>query len=181
VNAPFVPGRSSLSLDAMTNPLLRRSRGGNNHRPDCACRLCAFEPDPVLRFWSYVQKGDGCWEWVGPKNRYGYGVMRVERRRVAASRYSYQLAYGEIADRRLFVCHHCDNPACVRPGHLFLGTNLDNRRDAQVKGRLARSECPSGHAYIPENTYVSPRGQRMCRACQTRREKARNRARRLAS
>lgn len=82
-------------------------------------------------------RGDGCWEWSGYRNERGYGFTRVGgrgSRGVLAHRLSYMVNVGEIPDG-LHVLHRCDNPACVRPDHLFLGTNLDNIRDRMAKGR----------------------------------------------
>lgn len=87
------------------------------------------------RFWSKVQKTDGCWEWTGSRRPKGYGVFAVNgARRESAHRVAYALFIGPIS-AGFFVCHRCDNPRCVRPDHLFLGTQADNMRDMHAKGR----------------------------------------------
>lgn len=80
--------------------------------------------------------GRGCWEWTGPKNNKGYGMAYVRElgRRMSAHRASFTLSNGEIPDG-LWVLHKCDNPACVKPSHLFLGTPKDNVKDMFDKGR----------------------------------------------
>lgn len=92
------------------------------------------------RFWAKVACGalDACWEWHARRNERGYGMFHVSATRPTepASRVAYELTYGPIPDG-LWVLHHCDNPPCCNPGHLFLGTSLDNIRDAQAKGRDA--------------------------------------------
>lgn len=92
------------------------------------------------RFWEKVDVTKGCWNWTSSKEKDGYGQFRLPSgRRVQAHRFSWELTNGEIPDR-VFVCHHCDNPSCVRPDHLFLGTHDENMRDRNIKGRAARGE-----------------------------------------
>jgi hypothetical protein len=80
----------------------------------------------------------GCWEWVGAKTSQGYGSLRFNGKSVKAHRLSYSLINGEIPDGRM-ICHHCDNPSCVRPSHLYAGTAADNVRDCYVRGRNANN------------------------------------------
>ena len=97
--------------------------------------------DSQDRFWSKISKTDGCWLWVGALNSKGYGNFWWDGRYQAAHRVSFVLAKGEIPPK-IRVLHHCDTPACVRPDHLFLGTQLDNIRDMWAKGRSAHQTVP---------------------------------------
>ena len=148
------------------------------------------------RFWSKVEKGVGsaCWEWSGSRDQDGYGTLLIDSRRsssmrgkrVRAHRFSASLHFG-MFDQRLLVCHHCDNPRCVRPDHLYLGDPQSNSHDRSVRGRdfnAMKTHCPSGHEYTPENTYrPGGTGSRFCRECSridARRYHAANRERRAA-
>lgn len=89
------------------------------------------------RFYNYVEKTDGCWIWRGPQRERGYGCLYVEGKNIQAHRVSWMVHRGLIPSG-LYVCHRCDNPSCVNPEHLFIGTCADNVRDCHSKGRAAR-------------------------------------------
>lgn len=108
------------------------------------------DPRPIKdRFMEKVSlKTDKhCWEWRAAKKKEGYGFFGVgcrwdkTKRKMLAHRVSYEIFVGPIPSG-MFVCHHCDNPSCVNPDHLFVGTCQDNLRDMTEKGRRAKPPRP---------------------------------------
>lgn len=87
------------------------------------------------RLRYYIKIENNCWNWQGALNHGGYGKFSMKTyKNISAHRASYIIFKGKIADN-LYVCHTCDNPKCVNPDHLWLGTNKDNQRDSIKKGR----------------------------------------------
>lgn len=78
-----------------------------------------------------------CWTWVGAVSSNGYGHININGKLISAHRLSWELFHNEKPGKK-FVLHKCDNPLCVNPDHLFLGTNSDNQRDCIAKGRRAK-------------------------------------------
>lgn len=103
-----------------------------------------FRDHHINLFWSKVlkQPGGGCWTWTGNLSPRGYGNFKPGSSHInikvwRAHRFAWRITFGEIPDGML-ICHHCDNPTCVNPSHLFLGTSKDNAKDRESKGRGAR-------------------------------------------
>lgn len=108
-----------------------------------------------LRFWSFVEKGVKCWNWTAVRHHSGgYGIIRWRGVKTHAHRLSYQMSVGPVATD-LYVLHKCDNPACVRPDHLFTGDQDANMQDRKNKGHYrAKTHCRSGHAMTGENVVI---------------------------
>ena len=107
------------------------------------------------RFWNKVIKVDDneCWSWDAYKLKDGYGRFRLDHRMMLAHRMSWIIEHGKNIPDGLQVCHACDNPSCVNPTHLFLGTQSENMNDCVDKGRLGerKGECNRNSRLTKEN------------------------------
>ena len=91
----------------------------------------------------------GCWVWTGCRTGNGYGAFKINQRQVGAHQFAYLLFRGPLPQGYM-VCHHCDNPLCVNPQHLFLGTQLDNVRDMFSKGRQPIRKGSASYSILKE-------------------------------
>jgi hypothetical protein len=132
--------RSRLLCEARTVPLLRASL--LRHVESTGAEVAS----PIAeRIWQKIVRGNGCWEWTGTRYPNGYGSCASGKRgrNDYAHRVVWRLTFGRIPDG-LRVLHHCDNPPCCRPDHLFLGTDADNVADKVAKGRQLKGEQITG-------------------------------------
>lgn len=120
-----------------------------NRRPNGKARLADYlkpKLDFATRFWAKVRKTADCWLWTGHRDRHGYGRVWLDTRRIQfAHRIAWELTNGSIADG-LCCLHRCDEPACCRIDHLFLGTRVDNMHDMWAKGRGRKLSGGQGKA-----------------------------------
>ena len=135
------------------------------------------------RFWAKVEKSGECWIWTASRRGKGYGLVRFRGRNAQAHRASYEMHNGPIPDGAV-VRHKCDNPPCVNPDHLELGTVADNNRDMSERGRSTSyangtwgGKCRSGRHEIAskDDLYFSNYNQSWnCRACSSERSRRSN-------
>jgi hypothetical protein len=138
------------------------------------------------RFWSKVDRSGSCWLWVGKQNNRGYGIFHADGRSLLAHRVAYELEVGPIPDG-LTLDHvrskGCRNRHCVNPDHLEPVTQRENvlRGSGFAALNAAKTHCPRGHQYTPENTYANPHpdGGRICRTCKRERDRLARARRRL--
>lgn len=127
-----------------------------------------IKPSDIKRFWSKVRKTKKCWIWTGGqtgkgyKIGKGYGLFRLRAMSIRAHRFAWMITHGKFIPDGILVLHHCDNPPCVRPRHLFLGDKTDNALDMVAKGRSngPSGEC-NGQSKLTDASVRIIRGQHM--------------------
>lgn len=122
------------------------------------------------RFWDKVDKTSDCWIWTAAKSAAGYGRFKLNGRLVSPHRLAYEMAFGDIPPGS-DVCHRCDNPPCVNPEHLFVGSRSDNMQDCIAKGRFVARDrtrfCINGH----DKDVVGRDAAGHCLVCSRRRKR----------
>ena len=115
------------------------------------------------QFWERVnrQSPDQCWEWAGARDKDGYGLVRINGRKMRAHRYALELSEGRILGPGECALHSCDNPPCCNPTHLFPGNNAENVADMVSKSRHPKAEG-NGRARL---TWAEVRGIRALYDC----------------
>lgn len=133
--------------------------------------------DPAVRFAAKVRvETGGCHIWTGSQDDRGYGLFRVNRRRVVRAHiFAYEQAHGPVPDGLELDHFACDRTSCVNPNHVRPATTRENTLRSQNACALnaRKTHCIKGHEFTPENTARNARGHRRCRACTAARGKAR--------
>lgn len=111
------------------------------------------------RFWAKVEKSEQCWVWTAYRNRNGYGCFRVQNGTILAHRWAWEATNG-IVEPGILVLHKCDNPACVRIEHLYLGSHADNSRDRDERHRAADHRgMANGRAKLSDDDVIEIRAK----------------------
>lgn len=151
-----------------------------------------LDPAAVAKFWSRVdvRGSDDCWLWTGSRCRRGYGSFSSAGRTYRTHRLAWMIQHQKEIPAGMCGCHACDNPSCVNPNHIWLGSVIENNFDMIRKKRqkgppvenATKTHCKYGHEFTPENTMVYDYrpNERGCRTCQNIRN-ARWRARSSAA
>lgn len=120
----------------------------------------------TLKFFSNVNKTDGCWLWTSRLDKSGYGQFKVGNKNFTAHKISFELSKGKVPDG-LELDHLCRVRHCINPDHLEPVTKRENclRGISFAAINAAKTMCANGHELTKENTYIRPNGHRDCRAC----------------
>jgi hypothetical protein len=102
---------------------------------------------------NFVETSEGCWEWSATRAPTGYGIVRYKNKHVRAHRLFWEIINGPIP-KGLMGCHKCDNPPCVNPDHIFLGTASDNILDSHSKGRISQRGSANHGSKLTEKDIV---------------------------
>jgi hypothetical protein len=123
--------------DDMAAPISTRGYKPVKHCHHCGQRLPRERQTVAERFWEKVdiRTPIECWEWLASISVTGYGTFMLDKKTHGAHRIAYELHFGTRLTAQEHVCHKCDNPRCVNPHHLFVGTHHSNMRDMKAKGR----------------------------------------------
>lgn len=109
----------------------------------CSNKAHEYGPAKFLSFFDSADV-DACWEWTGPRTGKNYGIFHMRKQRFSAHRYSYELFNGPIPNG-LHILHQCDNPPCVNPTHLHIGTHQQNMREAKERNRFRHNSGDKHH------------------------------------
>lgn len=128
----------------------------------------------ILMERTLIDETTGCWLWQGARINNGHGSLRINNQHLMPHRLSAMLYHGLDINNAFINANHiieCPNKHCWNPEHIYVGNQFDNMQDNLKMGigiaakRKARSHCNRGHEYTPENTYITVKNVRMCRAC----------------
>ncbi len=151
---------ATLSSEDLLVLFENRTYGAIKHKAS-RLKLICYKQTSEQRFWKKVEKGQNheCWLWIGLCNNKGYGQININGKHILTHRFSREIYFGKIS-QELCVLHKCNNPPCVNPNHLYLGTNKDNSEYMVKQNRQAKGEN-HGRSKLTESQVKEIR--RLCR------------------